>query len=230
MHHFPILALLSRSHADSTVVLATTFRDNSLMDSDRSWIVLLLGGASGVGKSRVSHRLARHYEIGITEVDDFQAVLEHMTTPEQYPPLHLWRLHPDEFLRLDDEGKLRHMLNCSRVISEALSYVIANHLESRAPILLEGDFILPALAVRRMYSDIPADGRVRSVFLYEPDEAQLRANFLQREADNQPVRARASHRHGKWLRHECERLGVPCVMPRPWNTVLERVIAAVDAP
>jgi 2-phosphoglycerate kinase len=43
--------------------------------------VLLLGGASGTGKTAVSYRLARHFDIGITEVDELQIVLEHMNTP-----------------------------------------------------------------------------------------------------------------------------------------------------
>ncbi|MDZ4720664.1 MAG: hypothetical protein SH847_19590 [Roseiflexaceae bacterium] len=48
----------------------------------RQWQVLILGGPSGVGKTSVSYRLARHFGIGITEIDDFQALLERMTTPE----------------------------------------------------------------------------------------------------------------------------------------------------
>ncbi len=57
-----------------------------LMDkSTRPWQVLLLGGASGPGKTRLSYRRARELSIGITEVDDFQIVLERMTTPEQGP-------------------------------------------------------------------------------------------------------------------------------------------------
>jgi 2-phosphoglycerate kinase len=51
----------------------------------RTWQVLLLGGASGVGKTHVSYRLAQHYAVGITEVDDFHVILERMTTPEQQP-------------------------------------------------------------------------------------------------------------------------------------------------
>ena len=38
------------------------------------WQVLLFGGASGVGKTSVSYRLAQHFGVGITEVDDFQAI------------------------------------------------------------------------------------------------------------------------------------------------------------
>jgi tRNA A37 N6-isopentenylltransferase MiaA len=44
----------------------------------RRWQVLLLGGPSGAGKTAVSYRLARHFGVGITEVDDFQVVLGHI--------------------------------------------------------------------------------------------------------------------------------------------------------
>ena len=54
----------------------------------RSWQVLLIGGASGSGKTSVSYRLANHFNVGITEIDDFQVILERMTTPEQQPELH----------------------------------------------------------------------------------------------------------------------------------------------
>ncbi len=57
----------------------------------RSWHVLLIGGGSGVGKSTLAFQLARHFEVGLTEVDDFQRVLERMTTPEQYPAVHAFQ-------------------------------------------------------------------------------------------------------------------------------------------
>jgi 2-phosphoglycerate kinase len=59
-------------------------------ETEHSWQALLMGGASGVGKTRVSYRLARHFDFGITEVDDFQVILRRMTTPEQLPQLHFW--------------------------------------------------------------------------------------------------------------------------------------------
>ena len=68
--------------------------DALLPPHSRAWQVLLLGGPSGTGKTAVSYRLARHFGIGITEVDDFQVLLERMTTPEQQPALHFWRTHP----------------------------------------------------------------------------------------------------------------------------------------
>src|SRR4051812_40099507 len=42
----------------------------------RTWEVLLLGGASGTGKTRVAYTLAQHLGVGITQVDDLYVVLE----------------------------------------------------------------------------------------------------------------------------------------------------------
>ena len=199
------------------------------MNSDRPWQVLLLGGASGVGKTQISYRLAQHYGVGLTEVDDFQVILEAMTTAEQYPVLHFWRTHPEEALRMSDDERLDFMLSYCRVLDQALSLVVANHIESRAPVVLEGDFILPSLAVQPRYGDVDAGGQVRAVFLVERSEEQLGQNYLAREGHVQSERAHASWRHSEWLREECRRLDVPAMPARPWDTTLERAIALVDS-
>jgi 2-phosphoglycerate kinase len=189
--------------------------------------VVLLGGASGVGKSRIAADVAVRFGARLTGVDDFHVVLERMTTPEQYPELHRWRLHPKEVLALDDAEMLAHTRAYAEVMAEALEAVIANHLDEGTAIVLEGDFILPSLATRSDHDGVAADGRVRAVFLLE-DEAQLRTNFLAREGQDQARRARASWCYGEWLREECERLGVPAIPARPWGTVLERAVAALS--
>ena len=186
------------------------------------WQVLLLGGASGVGKTSVSYRLARHFGVSLVEVDDFQAVLERMTSPQEQPELHFFRTRREEWRQLDEDGRLAHALRYGAVMAEALEVVIANHLESNTPIALEGDFILPSLAVRESYGDEPANGRVRAIFLYEEDEAQIARNYLTREGRDQAGRARASWRYSEWLRAEATRLGLPAIPARPWDSVLER--------
>ena len=64
----------------------------------RRWQVLMLGDPSGSGKTAVSYRLAQYFGIRITEIDDFQVLLERMITPEQQPVLHFWRTQsaPDQ--------------------------------------------------------------------------------------------------------------------------------------
>lgn len=204
-------------------------RVNERARSGLPWQVLLLGGASGVGKTSVSYRLARHYGAGLAEVDDFQVVLERMTTPERYPAFHYWRTHEGEARRMDDEAQLAFFLRYASALEEALALVVGNHIETRTPVVLEGDFILPSLAVRAGYGEEPADGRVRALFLDEEDEAQIARNFLQRDGKAQPQRARTSRRVGEWLRAEAARLDLPTIPARPWESVLERCIAAIDA-
>src|SRR5579883_1976615 len=197
------------------------------METRRDWQVLVFGGASGVGKTSVSYRLAHAFRVGLTEVDDFHIVLKRLTTPAQQPALHFFDLHAAALLRLDDESMLSHLRDTAAVISAVMELVIGNHLESRTPLVLEGDWLLPSLAVRPAYGGIPAAGQVRAVFLYEEDEQQIRRNYLAREGTDQPHRARVSWYHSAWLRREAERLGLPAVPARPWDTVLERVIAAL---
>lgn len=195
---------------------------------NRSWDVLLLGGASGVGKSSVSYRLARYFDLGITEVDDFQVILECMTTPEQQPVLHFWRTHPDPG-SLSAEEIVTQGIAVGEVMSPALAAVIANHLEAQTPVLLEGDFIHPALAAQASFGDIANHGRVRAIFLYEAEEAQILHNFLQREPEQGPqtTRARASWLYGQWLQEQAQQVGLPALPARPWSTLFERILAVV---
>ena len=195
----------------------------------RPWQVLLLGGASGTGKTTVSYRLAQYFGVGLTEVDDFQVLLERMTTPEQQPAIHFWRAHPAPHT-LSAEQIFEQGLTLRQVMASGLEAVIANHLESQTPVILEGDFIHPALAAQTSFAGFPNEGRVRAIFLDEPDEQQLVANFLRREseADPQGTRARVSWLYGQWLKQEAERLGLPVFAARPWDTLFDRIVAAVS--
>jgi 2-phosphoglycerate kinase len=198
------------------------------MSDRRSWDVLLIGGASGVGKSQVSYRLAQHFGVGITEIDDFHVILERMTTPEQQPVIHLFPTNPDAFFRMNEEEKLAFAISYGEVMSKPLEYVIANHLDGGSPIVLEGDFLLPSLAVKPNFDGISAGGRVRAIFIYEGDENQIGRNYLAREGEPQPGRARASWRHSEWLRQEADLLGIPTLAAQPWETVFERALAAIE--
>ncbi len=150
------------------------------MDKRRSWDVLLLGGASGTGKTRLSYPLAQAYGVGITEVDDFTTLLEAVTTPEQQTVLHYWRTQPDA-VEWPAEDILQQHLALAQVLSPGLEAVIARHLEEHLPVVMEGDYLLPSLAARSEFAGVAAEGRVRCVFLREFEERQLLQNLLGRE-------------------------------------------------
>ncbi len=111
----------------------------------------------------------------------------------------------------------------------ALSAVIANHIETRTPIVLEGDYILPELMAGSGDADSREEERVRAVFLHEPDERQIVRNFHVREAEagEQARRAHVSWLLGEWLKRECERYGLPALPARPWDSLQERIVVAI---
>ncbi len=198
------------------------------MELKRNWDVLIIGGASGVGKSCVSYALAKKYEIGITEVDDFQCVLEDMTKEEDYPVLHYWKNHFEEALAQPFEKKLEIMCGYAKIMSRALELVIANHLESDRPFVLEGDFITPELCTMSSYASIEAGTRVRSLIIAENDESQIIENYRVREGSLQQDRAHLSWLYNGWLCSEAKRLGVAVIEARPWHSVLERICENLD--
>jgi len=187
--------------------------------------VLLIGGASGTGKTRLSYPLARHFGVPIVEVDDIVEALLVMTTPDQQPALHHWATHP-EAAQLPPEAILQIHLVVTEALGPALAAVVANHLETDTRVIVEGDYLTPAFAARERFLEASADGRVAAVFLHEPDVDQLVSNFSGREAGEgeQRIRARVSALYGEWLAAQS---GVPLVLARPWSSLQRRVLAVI---
>lgn len=136
---------------------------------DRDWQILLIRRASGVGKTRLSYSLARHYGITLAELDDFQVVLETATPPAQQPLLHFWHTHWEEYRAWSDDARLAHFIRvCREAFQPVLEAVIMGRLDSGMPALLEGDFLLPEMVT---HSSFAHDPRVRFLFVDEPDES-----------------------------------------------------------
>lgn len=202
------------------------------------WAVLLIGGHSGAGKSTVAERLARWYGTAWLMVDDLRLALQRsratLPTPEATAALHFdktpgWWRHPPE--RLRDAA-----IAVGEALSPALEVVIENHVDQRLPVVLEGDGILPALLARPPVRTRAGAGRVRAVFVVEPDEAALLANVLARGRESaymteDEVRAvvRARWLYGQWLAGQARRAGFPVLEPRPWDTLPQRIATAAAA-
>ena len=199
--------------------MARPFKSNSV------WLV---GGASGTGKSRLAYDLARRLDIPIVEIDDIVEALFAMTTPEQQPALHFWRTHP-EAASWAPERILELHIATVRALVPAVEAVIANHLETDTPVVIEGDYLLPETAAREAFGEVANEGRVRAVFLVETDSARIVSNFRSREpADGEQLdRATVSSLFGAWLAAEAALVGIPVIAPRPWRTVVERALAAI---
>ncbi|MFC7621735.1 hypothetical protein [Microlunatus sp. GCM10028923] len=191
--------------------------------TERDWHVLLVAGPSGTGKSTACAALMRRYGIGASELDDLETAVQAMTTPDQQPALHYWSTHAAG-RDWTAEEIVDVTLGAVAALAPAITAVVAAHLNHGPPVIMEGDYLLPAHAATLVGPE------VRVVFVYEPDEAQLIANFLDREPDEGPqtMRAQVSRLFGEWLRVEASKHGLPAIPARPFATLPDRIQTAAS--
>ncbi|MFG3259384.1 hypothetical protein [Streptomyces sp. NPDC048172] len=203
-----------------------TAMNNAMNDNpeDRpSWTVTLICGASGVGKSRVAAPLATRYGVPLAEADDLVTAVQALTTPRQAPLPHFWNTHPEAASWAPEKVAEQHFA-VAAALRPAFEAVIADHLAFDAPVVFEGDYLVPELASGH-------GGRVRAVVVDEADTARITANYREREpgAGDQRHRAAVSALVGARLAERAAAAGVPVVPARPWPDGLARVHAALEA-
>jgi 2-phosphoglycerate kinase len=182
---------------------------------------ITIGGASGTGKTIIGKALSRYFNVDLVRVDDFQIILETMTTEECLPPIHYWKKHPD-WQNEGVEAAVNQLLAVGRVFMPGLMAVINDHIDENIPMILEGDFILPELSASIN------NPRVKSIFIYEPSKEQILHNYLERDGIEQQYRAEVSHSYGNWLSKSCSELSINVVYARPWGDLLERIAECLN--
>ncbi|MCA1667322.1 MAG: hypothetical protein LC793_07975 [Thermomicrobia bacterium] len=203
------------------------------MIEERRWTVLLIGGPSGVGKTIAAQEIARLHGISWLQVDDLRLALQRsrVTLPAATDALSFFEETP-HVRRLPPERLRDGLIAVGAVMAPAIEVVIENHLDQHAPVVIEGDGILPSLFGRASVQSRATDGKIGAVFIVEPDEAAILANIIARgrgmtgwSAEEIRTDARAKWLYGQWLIGEARRYGVPVLESRPWETVIERLLA-----
>jgi hypothetical protein len=87
---------------------------------------------------------------------------------------------------------------------------------------------------KQVFTDADTRGLVRAVFLFEADKETIRRTALgrgrgidQRTRREQGLQVRLNRLYGEWIRAEAEQHGLPVLSSRPWETLPDRVIAAM---
>jgi 2-phosphoglycerate kinase len=200
-----------------------------------NWLVLLISGCSSTGKTTLARQIAAYYAAECVQVDDFRLVMQRVTTPATHPDLH-YLVDPsraEERDTLNADQMAERLRRIGEIVSKALEVVIAHHLSTMRPIVIEGDGIIPALARQQQFESVTLmqPGRLRFVLLDEPDEANILKRLLARgrglhsaPEQTQNQAAHTAWRYGQWLRAEAERLRLPIIVSSPYDTLIERVL------
>ncbi|MFE6685668.1 AAA family ATPase [Streptomyces sp. NPDC057743] len=196
--------------------------------TESAWDILLLGGASGVGKSRAAAQLARERGAFVVEFDDVVSALQRSTDAGSHPALHHFVGLPDTSV-LDVDHVVELQIATAEALAPALLGVVDNRRTVDVPAVIEGDYLDPATVARAVAEGSAGGRRVRAVFLHEGDPARIVANYAAREPDGgrQTHRAQVSARYAERLAEQAARHGLPVVPARPWHEVSTRIERAL---
>jgi len=199
------------------------------------WTILLIGGNSSAGKTTLAQSLGRRFGVPWFQADDVRLALQHLTTPDHQPSLHFFVSSPgiakSDVWALPTERLCRGLIEVGSVVSTALEMVIAHHLATAKPLIIEGDGIMPFLPARQRFADIePEAGSIRSLFIVELDEDALMANLRGRgrgyddkTREEQQTQVRMNCLFGEWLTQEAPRYGLDVLPAQPWQDLQARV-------
>ena len=191
------------------------------MNNKRNWTVLIIGGASGTGKSSIAYQLGEHYCVNVIEIDDIHQVMKKITSIEKFPAIHYWKTGVN-WKEIGIDGNLNWLRNVSMEIFIGVKAIIDRHVIDNVPIIIEGDFIIPQITLSFINTDI------KTLFIIESDKEQLLKNFQNREGGElQNYRADISVKYNEWLIKSCKELGIKYFDSRPWNTLLDRIISKI---
>lgn len=198
-----------------------------------NWDVLLIGGHSTSGKSTVARKLGQRFGVPVSQVDDYRLVLQRATNPGQIEGLHFFSQDPAVIFANPMASVVERLIQIGKIMSHALEDVVAHHVITHTPIILEGDGILPALANLHEIDGVSVTGRVKSVFIVEPSEQAFFQSCRERwpgsEADPDTAYwVRLAWQYGQWLCAEAQKLGLLIVESQPWDSVEQRILAQLS--
>lgn len=204
-------------------------------DTSRPWTVLVLFGASGTGKSTAAAEIGRRCGVSWIQVDDLRLALQYsdVSLPDRTEDLYFLEGSPDIWTRTPAELR-QAFINVAEVMVPALRTVIHSHVVTDAPMVIEGDGVLPVLAESDLLSPLVDTGAIRFVCVATPSVDELVENTRARGRgldasmpDRPRQQATANEAFGKWLEEEAMRYGIPVVASRPFGTLPDRILDVV---
>ena len=201
----------------------------------RNWSVLLIGGASGTGKTTVAKTIARELAITWVQVDDLRLALQwsdvRLPSDDATEALYFFERTPN--LWSLPAARLRDgLIAVGEAMTEAIAIVIGNHIAQNDPVVIEGDGILPAIIDHADLQGHTASGQLRTVFVSPTSKDELLRSIIDRgrgvpdrSAPELRRSAEMNWRYAEWLEREAMARAIPVVETQPWASLPTRILA-----
>lgn len=128
------------------------------------WSVLLIGGASGCGKTTAAERIGRRFGRPWLQVDDLRLAAQFGVplAPAARADLRFFLDTPAVWQRSPTTLRDR-LIAIGAALIPAIEVVVEHHVATAKPLIIEGDGLLPGLFARPALRDHVAAGLVRGV-------------------------------------------------------------------
>lgn len=195
----------------------------------------MLFGPSGVGKSTAAAEIARRTGTSWLQVDDIRLALQFSdaSLPSRTDDLYYFERTPDIWRRPVDELR-QGFINVAEVLAPAVRTIIHSHVVTDAPMVIEGDGILPSLLDDPVLRPLVDAGVIRASCVATPGPDVLLDSLVGRgrgievdEPEKHRLQAAANHAFGMWLEQEAVRLSVPVVASQPFRMLPDRVMKSI---
>ena len=204
-------------------------------------IIILIGGAAGVGKSALAAEL--NYRLGIRRVvssDAIREALRSLITPQLSPSLHrssftAWRsdLLPSEQKTAKPKPKrvTRGFLSQAQQLSTALTAIVERSLQETTSVIIEGIHLVPGLLPLGEYDDVT----LLEIVLTIDDEERHKSHFKTRGKETQGRRDEQAYLEHfseirmihDFLRKRADNEGVPIINSSNFDEAIDRVLELI---
>jgi 2-phosphoglycerate kinase len=199
-------------------------------------MVLVLFGASGTGKSTMARQIAADQGITWMQVDDLRLALQYSraTLPELTDELYFFETTP-RFWTCSPATLRDAFVGVAEAMAPAVRVVIDSHVVTGVPMVIEGDGIHPDLLEDPAIAPHIESGAVRFCCVASQTHRELIENMVDRgRGDHLTDRIRvsqhaaANYAFNEWLVRKSIELGIPVVRSRPFDSLEDRILAAIN--
>jgi 2-phosphoglycerate kinase len=203
-------------------------------------VIVVIGGAPGVGKSAIASEVG--YRLGIPRIvstDSIREALRSLISPELSPVLHsssfmAWReeLMPRERSRAKPSRNrvLRGLLAQANQLDPALNAIIRRSISEDQSLVIEGVHLIPGTSPTQEFPE----ATIIQMVLYVPDPDDHRSHFATREVRSGRRQAGPYVEHfaeirmmQEFMHQQADLEGVPSVDASGFDSAVERCVDLV---